>query len=294
VRRTVAALAGVLMAAWGPVPVPATTYGNPQYLVEPDWLAQRLGDGDLRIVDMRNEPQAYAGGHVPGAVYLGVNQIRLSLEESGFTMPPDYGIEELLGRLGIDSETTVVVYDDFGGLNAARLFFTLDYAGHEKMALLNGGLTRWVAEGRPLSREVSPVRETRYRVRTRTERVVTARWIMANLEKPNLALVDARSPREFSGEDFRAKRGGHIPGAVNIEWTRNLAAGKRFKSADELLALYRSAGVTPEKTVVAYCQTMHRGAMSYFALRLLGYPDVRGYDRSWSEWGNDLALPVSP
>jgi thiosulfate/3-mercaptopyruvate sulfurtransferase len=105
-------------------------------------------------------------------------------------------------------------------------------------------------------------------------------------------LVDARSPKEFRGEDVRAKRGGHIPGAVNIEWTQHLADEKTFKPADELLALYEKVGVTKDKTVVAYCQTMHRGALNYFTLRFLGYPDVRGYDRSWSEWGNDVSLPV--
>jgi thiosulfate/3-mercaptopyruvate sulfurtransferase len=291
---TLLAVVPLLIAAWGGDHARAATYGNPQYLVETNWVAQHLGDRDLRIIDMRNQPEAYAAGHIPGAVYLGVGQARLSLKEAGFTLPPDYEIEELFGTLGIASETMVVVYDDLGGLNASRLFFTLDYAGHDKMALLNGGLTKWVAEGRPLSREVPPVRETRYRVRTRTERVVTARWIVANLERPDLALVDARSPKEFSGEDVRAKRGGHIPGAINIEWTKNLTDDKRFKPAGELLALYQKAGVTPEKTAVAYCQTMHRGAMGYFALRLLGYPDVRGYDRSWSEWGNDLTLPVKP
>jgi len=207
-------------------------------------------------------------------------------------MPPDYEIEEMLGQLGITGETMVVAYDDHGGLNAARLFFTLDYVGHEKMALLNGGQAKWVAEGRGFSKEAPHVAKSVYRVRPKTQLVASARWISANVGKPNLALVDARSPKEYRGEDVRAKRGGHIPGAVNIEWTQNLAADKTFRPADELLALYEKAGVTKDKTVVSYCQTMHRAALSYFTLRLLGYPDVRGYDRSWSEWGNDTTLPV--
>jgi thiosulfate/3-mercaptopyruvate sulfurtransferase len=267
-------------------------YGNPQFLVETDWLARHLSDRNLRIVDMRNNPEEYAFGHIPGAVYLAMSQTRMALKDPGFTLPPDYEIEETLGQLGITAETLVVVYDDLGGLNASRLFFTLDYVGHEKMALLDGGFTEWIAEGRGLSKEVPRTARAAYVARTQTRRVASARWIVASLGKPDVRLVDARSPKEFRGEDVRAKRGGHIPGAVSIEWTENLTDEKTFKPADDLAALYERAGVTKDKTVVAYCQTMHRGALSYFTLRLLGYPNVRGYDRSWSEWGNDTRLPI--
>ncbi len=278
-----AAIEGVAVAAG---------YGNPQFLVETDWLARHLNDRDLRIIDMRDNREEYAAGHIPGSVYVNVNQIRLALKEPGFAMPPDYQIEEMLGSLGIADDTMVVAYDEHGGLNAARLFFTLDYAGHDKMAVLNGGSTKWAAEGRVLSKEVPQVRKTAYRMRPKTGIVASASWIAANVGKPILALVDARSPKEFRGEDVRAKRGGHIPGAANIEWTQNLEPDKTFKPGDEMLALYEKAGVTKDKAVITYCQTMHRASVSYFTLRLLGYPNVRGYDRSWSEWGNDPSLPV--
>ena len=189
----------------------AASYGNPQFLVETDWLVRHLNDRDLRIIDMRDRPEDYAAGHIPGAVHLVVNQTRIALKEPGFILPPDYEIEEMLGQLGITGETMVVAYDDQGGLNASRLFFTLDYAGHAKMALLDGGQTKWVAEGRALSKEAPHMAETVYRVNAKTQHVASARWIMANLGKENLALVDARSPKEFRGEDVRAKRGGHIP-----------------------------------------------------------------------------------
>lgn len=291
-RMVMAGVAAVtLLVAIGGTAL-AAGYGNPQFLVETDWLALHLNERSLRIVDMRNSQEQFAAGHIPGAVYLGVNQIRLALKEPGFMIPPDYEIEEILGQLGITGETMVVAYDDQGGLNASRLFFTLDYVGHGKTALLNGGLTKWVAEGRALSKEVPQVATTVYRIHPDTPRVASARWIVANLGKPNLSLVDSRSPKEFRGEDVRAKRGGHIPGAANIEWTQNLTADKTFKPADELLNLYEKAGVTKNKTTVTYCQTMHRATVSYFVLRLLGYPDVRGYDRSWSEWGNDPSLPL--
>lgn len=287
-----AVMTAITLIAAAPGLVLAAGYGNPQFLVDTDWLVSHLNDRDLRIIDMRNSPEEYAAGHIPGAVHLPVNQVRLALKESGFALPPDYEIEERLGQLGITKETMVVVYDDQGGFNASRLFFTLEYAGHKKVALLNGGITKWVAEKRALSNALQQVSKTVYQIHTETQRVAPASWIVANLGKPNLALVDSRSPAEFRGEDIRAKRGGHIPGAVNIEWTQNLTGDKTFKSADELLALYSQAGVTKDKTIVSYCQTMHRGAVTYFTLRLLGYPDVRGYDRSWSEWGNDPTLPA--
>ncbi|HWR20997.1 MAG TPA: sulfurtransferase [Verrucomicrobiae bacterium] len=291
-RMVMAIVAAVTLLTAIPGLTMAAGYGNPQFLVDTNWLALHLNDRDLRIIDMRNSPEEYAAGHIPGAVHLAVNQVRLTVKESGFAMPPDYEIEERLGQLGITKETMVVAYDDQGGLNAARLFFTLEYAGHKKVAVLNGGITKWTAEKRSLSNTLPQVSKTVYQVHAETQRVAPAGWIVTNLGKPNLALVDARSPAEFRGEDLRAKRGGHIPGAVNIEWTQTLAGDKTFKPADELMALYSQAGVTKDKTIVSYCQTMHRGAVTYFTLRLLGYPDVRGYDRSWSEWGNDPALPV--
>jgi thiosulfate/3-mercaptopyruvate sulfurtransferase len=291
-HMVMAAVAAVTLLATIPRLALAANYGNPQLLVETRWLAMHLDDRDLRIIDMRNSPEEYAAGHIPGAIHLPVNQVRLALKESGFALPPDYEIEERLGQLGLTKETMVVAYDDQGGLNASRLFFTLEYAGHKKVALLNGGVTKWIAEARALSKTAPQVSKTVYQVHAETQRVAPAAWIAANLGKPNLALVDARSAAEFRGEDLRTKRGGHIPGAVNMEWMQNLAGDKTFKPADELLALYERVGVMKDRTIVTYCQTMHRGAVTYFALRLLGYPDVRGYDRSWSEWGNDPTLPT--
>jgi thiosulfate/3-mercaptopyruvate sulfurtransferase len=288
----IAVVATIALIAAAPGLLLAAGYGNPQFLVETNWLAAHLNDRDLRIIDMRNSQDEYAVGHIPGAVHLTINQIRSALKESGYALPPDYEIEERLGQLGITEETMVVAYDDQGGLNASRLFFTLEYAGHKKIALLNGGITKWIAEKRALSTAPAQVSKTVYQVHTDTQRAVPAGWISTNLGKPNLVLVDARSPAEFRGEDIRAKRGGHIPGAINIEWTQNLTGDKTFKSADELLTLYNQAGVTKEKTIVSYCQTLQRGSVTYFILRLLGYSDVRGYDRSWSEWGNDPTLPA--
>ena len=278
---------GSASASW------AANYANGRLLVEPAWLAQRLNDKNLRIVDMQTDSKGYdKEGRIPGSVYLSVSAIRMPVEVGGFRLPNKSEGEKILGSLGVSRETMVVIYDDTGGLNAARLFFTLDVFGHEKVALLNGGIQAWKKAGFQLSHEVPKITARSYSAKVDPNKVATAEWIVKNLKEPSIALVDARTPKEFRGEDVRAKRGGHIPGAKNIEWTLNLNEDKTFKSPEQLRELYESRGITTDKTVVPYCQTHHRGAHTYFALRLLGYTKLRGYDRSWAEWGNRDDLPV--
>lgn len=262
-------------------------------LVDAAWLHARLGDPTVRIVDMATEPEDYQKAHVPSAVYLHVNDSRVRVAAGGFRLPDAEEAARLFGGLGIAPETTVVVYDDAGGLNAARLYFTLDVFGHAKVVLLDGGLQAWRRARLPVTTEIPRVTRTEYRASLLAERVASAEWVKERLGDPKVRLVDARTRDEYTGKDVRARRGGHIPGAVNLEWKQHLRPDLSFKSLPELRRLYAAAGVTPDTTVVTYCQTHHRAAHTYFVLRLLGYPRVVAYDRSWVEWGNRDDVPIA-
>jgi len=288
--RRVYSLTVVLIFVWA-----ATAWAihpNAEFLVEPSWLQANLQNPNLRIIDMSTEKKDYLAGHVPGAAYVHVNEVREQVPEGGFRLRGAEETAALLGRLGIGNSTSVIIYDDMGGLHASRLFFTLEVFGHHRMALLNGGIQAWKSQGRPLTQNVPTVAPQQYGAKLGVERVATAEWILTHLKDPSVRILDLRSPKEYRGEDVRAKRGGHIPGAKNIEWTAFLNPDKTFKSADELRALLLTQGLTPDKTIVTYCQIHHRSAHGYFVLRLLGYDKVRGYDRSWAEWGNRDDVPI--
>ena len=286
--RLVAALILVVCALVGPASAETIPL-----LVDTAWLAAHLGDRNLRIVDMVSERRDYRRGHIPGAVYLSVDDVRVKVAAGGYRLPSQAEGERLVSDLGIGPDTHVVIYDDSEGLDATRLFFTLDVIGHRATSILDGGIQAWRRAKLPLATEVPNVARTDYRPAREPARVASAEWVRERLNDPTLALVDTRSPAEYTGKDVRARRGGHIPGSINIEWKQNLRPDGSFKSPDELRALYAGQGITPDKTVVTYCQTHTRAAHTYFVLRLLGYPRLVGYDRSWSEWGNRDDLPLA-
>jgi thiosulfate/3-mercaptopyruvate sulfurtransferase len=296
--RHLLALVGLvlLLSACGPggraVPQAEVSagYARPELLAETDWLAANLQDPGIRVVDLRSW-EAYQAGHIPGAVWL--DGRKLDDPQTQYIPGPE-DFARLMGGLGIGNETLVVGYDDQGGLWAARLWWALDYYGHGRAKVLNGGWNKWVKEGRPVSREAPEVRPAVFAPRVNEGVICRLDHLKAALGKPGVVLLDARSPAEYGGMDVRARRGGHIPGAVNIDWQLTVTQDdlKVFKPAAELRRLFEAAGVTPDKEVITYCQTGVRAAHALFVLRLLGYDRVRNYDGSSAEWGNNPELPI--
>jgi thiosulfate/3-mercaptopyruvate sulfurtransferase len=262
-------------------------------LIEPETLEHHLDDDDILVVDL-GRAETYRQLHVPGAVFLDYGQIVAMKRPTMGLLPDDDTLHRVFSAAGISRDTHVVAYDDEGGGKAARLLWTLECAGHERMSLLNGGLHAWANESHAHNNTpVTPV-SADYTVERNDAPCADSRYIMQHLEDENVGLLDVRSAEEFSGLKRFAERGGHIPGAVNMEWTaamdqqRNL----RFRPDAELLHMLADIGITPEREIITYCQTHHRSAHTYIVLKHLGFPKVRGYHGSWSDWGNNPDLPV--
>ena len=277
-------------------PAPATAasgFANSQLLIETEELAKTLGDAGVRIVDVRTEKE-YESGHISGALHVSVHALDdLKANQEGLPIPKAKA-EELFGGLGIGEGVKVVAYDGpknpFG---AARIFFVLEFFGHDKMQILNGGFAKWAQEGRLVSTEApTPVKAT-FVARPRRELLATAEEVRARLKDPKVCLLDARSAEEYTGEDVRASRGGRIPGAVNVDYASTFRKDDHtLKSAEELRRMFEAAGAKPDRETITYCHSGARSAHDYFVLRLLGYERLKNYDGSWAEWGNSETLPI--
>ena len=278
-------------------------YANPGLLIEASELAGRLNLGGAAgsgsgvaantpvLLDLR-PAEAFAAGHIPGAAHLDLFGLSLVDTDPAPLAAFLWIIAHLLTARGVDAGRPVVVYDDQSGIRAARAFWFLEFFGHPDARLLDGGFGAWERAGLPATRDAAaPVKGT-WEVGRDDARLATWRQVSDRLGRADVAILDTRSDEEHCGALVRARRGGAIPGAVHIEWTRNLDESGAFKPAAELRTLYEAAGVTPDREVVSYCQGGYRAAHGYVALRLLGYPRVRNYIGSWKEWGDREDLPI--
>ncbi|HKK05322.1 MAG TPA: sulfurtransferase [Gammaproteobacteria bacterium] len=262
-------------------------------ILEPEVLEGHLGEENLLIVDLC-KPDTYAQLHVPGAVHLDYGRIVHSEGPAKGLLPDDAELSRVFSEVGLTPDKHVVAYDDEGGGRAARLLWTLEAVGHRNYSLLNGGLHAWANEGHPLSREPVQPTSSDYQAHRVDSAIADLDYVRAHLDDPSVVILDTRSPEEYNGQKVLAARGGHIPRAVNMEWTaamdqeRNL----RLKPAETLQAMLEPLGVTPDKTVVTHCQTHHRSAHTFIVLKSLGYTRLKGYPGSWSEWGNRTDTPV--
>jgi len=276
-------------------------YAHPEALVDTNWVADHLNDPNVRIVESNEDILLYDTGHIPGAVKIDwvadLNDpvVRDYLTKEGF--------EQLASRLGISNDTTVVFYGDKNNWWATYALWVFKLFGHEDARILNGGRKKWIDEGRELSKEVPSYPQGSYTAPERDDSAIRAfrDQVKEHIKASGKALVDVRSPQEFSGERTHMPeypqegtlRGGHIPSAVSIPWAKAANDDGTFKSTEELKALYEGQGVTPDKDVIAYCRNGERSSHTWFVLTyLLGYPKVRNYDGSWTEWGNSVGVPI--
>ncbi|MBI4789603.1 MAG: sulfurtransferase [Chloroflexi bacterium] len=277
-----------------------TEYAHPEVLVDTEWVQQHANDPKVRIVESDEDVLLYEVGHVPGAVKI---DWHVDLQDA---VVRDYinkhGFEALMSSRGIANDTTVVFYGDKNNWWATYAFWVFKLFGHEKCLIMNGGRQKWIAENRPLTKDVPSYPRTNYVAQERDDTKIRAfrDQVMKHVAGGN-PLVDVRSPQEYSGELLHmpsypqegALRGGHIPGAKNIPWSRAVREDGTFKSADELKDLYGTQAITPDKDVIAYCRIGERSSHTWFVLQfLLGFPRVRNYDGSWTEWGNLVGAPI--
>ncbi len=270
-----------------------------EVLVTTDWVATHGADAGVRVVEVDVDTTAYDQGHVPGAV--GWNWTSDLCDTLVRDIVSARKLEDLLGRAGIDNQTTIVLYGDNNNWFAAWAFWQLKIYGHADVRIMDGGRKKWLAETRELSMEKRPVAAKTYKASPADD---SLRAFLPEVQKAvatkSHALVDVRSPQEFTGEILAppglpetCQRGGHIPGAKSIPWAKACNDDGTFKSVNDLKALYGAQGVTGDMPVIAYCRIGERSSHTWFVLKyLLGFKDVQNYDGSWTEWGNLVGAAV--
>jgi len=266
---------------------------NLPLIVEPTELKDFLNSDEVLIIDL-SSPATYVQYHIPGAMFLNYEWIvRIEQPRMGL-LPTEEQLVNVLGSLGITKDKHIVVYDDEGGGRACRFLWTLDVAGHKNFSLLNGGLQAWANQDNEISSTINYPTPGEYKTEMNFEPVATRQYILDHLSDDNVMIFDNRSPAEFNGTKVFAQRGGHIPGAINMDWTNtmDMENNRRLKPESELREMLKNLGITTDKTIVMHCQTHHRSAHTYIVLKSLGYANIKGYPGAWSDWGNEPNTPI--
>jgi len=275
-------------------------YVHPEVLVETNWVEEHLNDPNIRLIEVDEDVLLYEVGHLPGAVKLDWHVDVQDRVTRDFVNQKDF--EQLMSRWGISNDTLIVLYGDKNNWYACYSFWLFTMYGHKNMKIMNGGRSKWETEKRPMTKEVPHFAATTYHAPPMNESARAFRDDVASgLKNPGRGLVDVRSPQEYTGELIHmvnypqegAQRGGHIPGAKSIPWAKAANEDGTFKSAEELRQIYSGNDITPDKDIISYCRIVERSAHTWFVLtNLLGYPRVRNYDGSWTEWGNLVRAPI--
>jgi thiosulfate/3-mercaptopyruvate sulfurtransferase len=277
----------------------ANSYAHPEVLVDTEWVSRHLTDPNMRLVEVDVDTIAYKDAHIPNAI--GWNwQTQLS-DQVRRDLVSKADLEQLLGNSGVDNNTTVVLYGDNNNWFAAWAFWQLKIYGHRDVRIMNGGRKKWIIEGRGVTPEEPSVSKKTYKAAEPDHSLRAYVNEVSSISDDTFSLVDVRSADEYSGKllsppglQETCQRGGHVPGAFNIPWGKNVVDDGTFKSFDDLRTLYEPLGITSNKNVVAYCRIGERSSLTWFVLKyLLGYANVKNYDGSWTEWGNLVNAPVA-
>jgi len=275
-------------------------YVHPEVLVETGWVADHLNDASVRLIEADEDVLLYEIGHLPGSVKLDWHVDVQDPVSRDFV--DQQGFEKLMSHWGISNETTIVLYGDKNNWYACYSFWLFSMYGHKNMKIMNGGRQKWETEGRQLTKEVPHFEQATYHAQSMDESIRAFRDdVLIGLQDPNRRLIDVRSPQEYTGELLHmvnypqegAQRGGHIPTAKSIPWATAANPDGTFRSAEELRQIYVGKDIARDKDVISYCRIGERSAHTWFVLTyLLGYPRVRNYDGSWTEWGNLVKAPI--
>ena len=256
-----------------------------QHLIEPESLSAQLGESNILIIDLCNDG-LYTQKHIPGAVHVSPRSLLAGSFPIPNKLPSIEQITEVINSIGLTEEKHVIAYDDEGGGWAGRFLWTLDVIGHKNWSYLNGGLIAWHNEGYPVTPDkplVSPVQRTFSINRTP---IIDIKELMTLLGDQDLQIWDARSEAEFNGTTVYTEKAGHIPGAINCDWTKMMDFKRNQRIHIDALVKLENLGISANKATVTHCQSHHRSGFTYMLGRILGFTNIRAYDGSWAEWGN--------